>query len=164
MQHLQALQNKITTKEELLKILSARRMYGHKIVFTNGCFDILHPGHIRYLSAARDKGDFLIIGLNSDDSVSRLKGPSRPIQKEGIRAELMAALHVVDAIVIFDEDTPLELISFLQPDILVKGGDYTVDTIVGADVVLGHGGQVEVIAFEDGFSTTNLIETIKANG
>ena len=164
MLHLQALQNKITTKEELLKTISARRIYRHKIVFTNGCFDILHPGHIRYLSAARDLGDFLVIGLNSDDSVSRLKGPSRPIQKQGIRAELMAALHVVDAVVIFDEDTPLELISFLKPDVLVKGGDYTIETIVGADVVQKNGGQVEVIPFEDGYSTTNLIETIKANG
>lgn len=164
MQHLQALQNKITTKEELLKIMSAKRIYGHKIVFTNGCFDILHPGHIRYLSAARDMGDFLVIGLNSDDSVSRLKGPARPIQKQDVRAELMAALHIVDAIVIFDEDTPLELISFLKPDVLVKGGDYTINTIVGADVVQNNGGRVEVIPFEDGYSTTTLIETIKANG
>ena len=164
MQHLQALQNKITTKEELLKIMSAKRIYGHKIVFTNGCFDILHPGHIRYLSAARDMGDFLAIGLNSDDSVSRLKGSTRPIQKQDVRAELMAALHIVDAIVIFDEDTPLELISFLKPDVLVKGGDYTINTIVGADIVQHNGGRVEVIPFEDGYSTTNLLETIKANG
>ncbi len=164
MPHLQALQHKITTKEELLKTITARRIYGHKIVFTNGCFDILHPGHIRYLSAAKDQGDFLVIGLNSDDSVSRLKGPNRPIQQEDVRAELMAALHVVDAVVIFNEDTPLELISYLKPDVLVKGGDYTIETIVGADVVQQNGGKVEVIPFEEGFSTTNLIETIKANG
>ena len=161
MQHLQTLQNKIFTKETLAKTIAAQRMYGRKIVFTNGCFDLLHPGHIRYLSAARDLGDFLVIGLNSDDSVSRLKGPKRPIQKENVRAELMAALHVVDAIVLFNEDTPLELISYLKPDILVKGGDYTINTIVGADVVMQNGGRVEVIPFEDGFSTTNLIDTIK---
>ena len=161
MPHLQILQNKICAKETLARTIAAQRMYGHKIVFTNGCFDLLHPGHIRYLSAARDLGDFLVIGLNSDDSVSRLKGPNRPIQDETVRAELLAALHAVDAIVVFNEDTPLELISFLKPDILVKGGDYSIDTIVGADVVLKNGGKVEVIAFEDGYSTTNLIEKIK---
>ncbi len=161
MQHLQVLQNKITTPETLSKIIAAKRLYGQKIVFTNGCFDLLHPGHIRYLAAARDLGNFLIIGLNSDASVQRLKGPNRPIQNENVRAELMAALHIVDAIVIFNEDTPLELISYLKPDVLVKGGDYTVKTIVGADVVLEHGGRVEVIPFETGFSTTNLIQKIK---
>ena len=161
MQHQQVLKNKITTREKLAQVIAAKRLYGHKIVFTNGCFDLLHPGHIRYLAAARDKGNFLVIGLNSDASVQRLKGPTRPIQNEAVRAELMAALHIVDAIVIFDEDTPLELISILKPDILVKGGDYSIATIVGADVVLQNGGRVEVIPFEDGFSTTNLIEKIK---
>ena len=161
MQHQQVLQNKITTREKLAQIISAKRLYGHKIVFTNGCFDLLHPGHIRYLAAARDLGNFLVIGLNSDASVQRLKGPNRPIQSEEIRAELMAALHIVDAIVIFEEDTPLELISILKPDVLVKGGDYSIATIVGADVVLNNGGRVEVIPFEEGFSTTNLIEKIK---
>lgn len=161
MQHQQVLQNKIITREKLAQVIAAKRLYGHKIVFTNGCFDLLHPGHIRYLAAARDLGNFLVIGLNSDASVQRLKGPSRPIQNEQIRAELMAALHIVDAVVIFDEDTPLELISTLKPDVLVKGGDYSIATIVGADVVLSNGGRVEVIPFEDGFSTTNLINKIK---
>jgi rfaE bifunctional protein nucleotidyltransferase chain/domain len=125
MQHLEALNSKITSKEKLAKLIAAKRIYRHKIVFTNGCFDLLHPGHLRYLAQARDLGDFLIIGLNSDDSVSRLKGPNRPIQEEAVRAELLAALHVVDAVVVFNEDTPFELISYLKPDILVKGGDYT---------------------------------------
>jgi D-beta-D-heptose 7-phosphate kinase/D-beta-D-heptose 1-phosphate adenosyltransferase len=161
MQHQAALQNKITSKEVLSKTLAAKRLYGHKIVFTNGCFDLLHPGHLRYLAQARDLGNYLVIGLNSDDSVSRLKGPKRPIQKESIRAEMLAALHVVDAVVVFDEDTPLELISYLKPDILVKGGDYTPETVVGADVVTQYGGRVEIIQFEEGFSTTDLIAQIK---
>lgn len=161
MQHLEALNSKITSKEKLAKTIAAKRIYRHKIVFTNGCFDLLHPGHLRYLAQARDLGDFLIIGLNSDDSVSRLKGPNRPIQKEAVRAEMLAALHVVDAVVVFDEDTPFELINYLKPDILVKGGDYTPDTVVGADVVTANGGQVEIISFEEGYSTTDLIEKIK---
>ena len=161
MQHLQALEAKITTPENLARTLAAKHLYGHEIVFTNGCFDLLHPGHIRYLAQARDLGDFLIIGLNSDDSVSRLKGPERPIQPETVRAEMLAALHVVDAVVIFNEDTPLELITALKPDILVKGGDYTPETVVGADVVTAHGGRVEIIKFETGYSTTDLISKIR---
>lgn len=161
MQHLQALEAKITTRENLARTLAAKHLYGHEIVFTNGCFDLLHPGHIRYLAQARDLGDFLIIGLNSDDSVSRLKGPERPIQNEIVRGEMLAALHVVDAVVVFDEDTPLELITALKPDILVKGGDYTPETVVGADVVTEYGGRVEIIKFETGYSTTDLISKIR---
>lgn len=161
MQHLEALNHKITTKEKLSKTIAAKRIYGNKFVFTNGCFDLLHPGHLRYLAQARDLGDFLIIGLNSDDSVRRLKGPNRPIQNEAIRAELLAALHVVDAVVVFNEDTPFELISYLKPDVLVKGGDYTPDTVVGADVATANGGQVKIIPFEAGYSTTDLIAKIK---
>lgn len=136
-------------------------MHGHEVVFTNGCFDLLHPGHIRYLAHARDLGNFLVIGLNSDASVRRLKGPERPIQPERVRAEMLAALHMVDAVVLFNEDTPLELISALKPDILVKGGDYTPETVVGADVVTEYGGRVEIIPFENGYSTTDLIAKIR---
>ncbi len=161
MQHLSALKAKLTTREKLAKTIAAKHLYGHEIVFTNGCFDLLHPGHIRYLAQARDLGDFLVIGLNSDASVRRLKGPERPIQSEHVRGEMLAAMHVVDAIVLFDEDTPLELITALKPDILVKGGDYTPNTVVGADVVEAHGGRVAIIPFEAGFSTTDLIAKIR---
>jgi D-beta-D-heptose 7-phosphate kinase/D-beta-D-heptose 1-phosphate adenosyltransferase len=161
MQHQTALQNKITSKESLGKTIAAKRLYGHQIVFTNGCFDLLHPGHLRYLAQARDLGNFLIVGLNSDASVKQLKGPKRPIQNEKIRAEFLAALHIVDAVVIFEEDTPIELIKHLKPDILVKGGDYTPETVVGADIILSNGGRVEIIPFEEGFSTTDLITQIK---
>lgn len=130
------------------------------IVFTNGCFDIIHSGHINYLSRARDLGDKLIIGLNSDDSVRRLKGPSRPINNAKDRAYLLAAFAFVDAIVIFDEDTPFELISIIKPSILVKGGDYTKETIVGADLVENSGGKVVVLPFLPGYSSTNIIEKI----
>ncbi len=155
------LSQKITDKETLARLLAAKKLTGNKIVFTNGCFDLLHPGHIRYLADARSLGDFLVVGLNSDDSVSRLKGENRPIQKEAVRAELLGALHSVDAVVVFNEDTPFDLISHLKPDILVKGGDYTPDTVVGADVVTANGGQVKIIPFEAGFSTTELISKIK---
>lgn len=155
------LSNKITDRESLGRKLAAKKLTGNKIVFTNGCFDLLHPGHIRYLADARSLGDFLVVGLNSDDSVSRLKGAGRPIQSEAVRAEMLAALHAVDAVVVFDEDTPLELITHLKPDILVKGGDYTPATVVGADVVTQNGGRVAIIPFETGFSTTDLIAKIK---
>lgn len=161
MSYKQIILQKIKDKNALKRVLQAKKITGTKVVFTNGCFDLLHPGHIRYLAAARDKGDFLVIGLNSDGSVKRLKGESRPIQNEMVRAELLAALQVVDAVVIFEEDTPLELIKTLQPDVLVKGGDYTIETIVGAKEVMQNGGSVAVIAFEEGYSTTNLIEKIK---
>lgn len=161
MNYQNVIKDKIIDRTALARTLKAKKLTGQKIVFTNGCFDLLHPGHIRYLAAALDLGDFLVIGLNSDASVSRLKGPHRPMQNQIIRAELMAALHVVGAVVIFDEDTPIELLKVLEPDVLVKGGDYTIETIVGADLILERGGRVEVIPFEDGFSTTNLIEKIK---
>lgn len=156
-----SLSPKIKHSEDLLRVLAAKRITGKKIVFTNGCFDLLHPGHIRYLTHARSLGDFLVIGLNSDDSVKRLKGENRPIQHEAVRAEMLAALHVVDAVVVFNEDTPLNLIKAVAPDILVKGGDYTPETIVGANEVKEKGGEVVVIPFEDGFSTTDLIAKIK---
>lgn len=154
-------QSKIVTKEALQRKVNAWRLTGNKIVFTNGCFDILHPGHVDYLSKAADFGTKLVIGLNTDSSVKRLKGNSRPLNEEQARAQLLASLFFVDAVVLFDEDTPFELISFLKPDILVKGSDYTIDTIVGADIVLVNGGKVETIAFLEGYSTTGLIERIK---
>jgi D-beta-D-heptose 7-phosphate kinase/D-beta-D-heptose 1-phosphate adenosyltransferase len=127
------------------------------VVFTNGCFDILHIGHIRLLEEARRKGDRLIVGLNSDESVRRLKGPLRPIIAEGERARVLAALSAVDAVVVFDESTPLQLIEAIHPDVLVKGGDYTEDTVVGAREVRAWGGRVELIPLAGDISTTRLI-------
>ncbi|MDQ6992485.1 MAG: D-glycero-beta-D-manno-heptose 1-phosphate adenylyltransferase [Mariprofundus sp.] len=135
---------------------------GRCIVFTNGCFDLLHPGHIDYLQRARALGDKLIVGLNSDDSIRALKGASRPINALADRTIMLAALRSVDLVIPFSEETPLELITAIQPDILVKGGDYQVDTIVGADLVRSHGGQVIIIPFVDGHSSTQLIARIKA--
>lgn len=129
-----------------------------KIVFTNGCFDLLHVGHVRYLKEARSLGDFLIVGLNSDTSVKRLKGPERPIQNENDRAEILSSLACVDAVVIFTEDTPENLIKVVKPDILVKGGDWKIDQIVGAPFVQSYGGQVFSLQFIEGKSTTRLIE------
>jgi len=132
-----------------------------KIVFTNGCFDILHVGHIRYLSEARSLGDILVVGINSDDSVRNLKGPSRPINSLSDRALLLSELVCVDYVVSFKEQTPLKLIKMIMPDILVKGGDYTLDTIVGSSEVIDAGGKVELLKFHDGYSSTNYIDKIK---
>lgn len=132
-----------------------------KIVFTNGCFDLLHVGHVRYLQEARAQGNLLVVGVNSDASVKRLKGPSRPIQIENDRAEILAALACVDFVVIFDEDTPAQLIETVRPDVLVKGGDWRPDQIVGGPFVLSYGGQVKSLQFVDGKSTTKLIEKSK---
>jgi rfaE bifunctional protein nucleotidyltransferase chain/domain len=135
---------------------------GQKVVFTNGCFDLLHPGHVRYLEEARSLGDALIVGVNLDASVQRLgKNPPRPINPEGDRAALVAALACVDRVVLFGEDTPLELITALQPDILVKGGDYRLEEIVGRDVVRARGGEVKVIPLVPGYSTTALLARIR---
>ena len=134
-----------------------------KIVFTNGCFDIIHRGHVDYLREAHQLGDYLVVGLNSDASVIRLKGQPRPYQSEIDRAEILDELQSVDMVVIFNEDTPLELICELKPNIIVKGGDYTVETIVGAKEVLGWGGEVKIIPFKEGYGTSKLIEKIIAN-
>lgn len=134
---------------------------GLKVVFTNGCFDILHLGHVDYLEKARNLGNRLVVGLNTDDSVSRFKGPSRPLQDERSRARVLAALGFVDLVVLFDEDTPKNLISELIPNILVKGSDYLAENIVGADVVQQNGGVVKTIDFVPGYSTTRIIEKIK---
>lgn len=149
-------QTKIYSQQTLANQISLWKKNGDQIVFTNGCFDILHAGHIRYLEAAAALGDRLIIGVNDDESVRRLKGETRPINILDSRLYLLASLTCVDAVAPFSEDTPLDIISLLRPDILAKGGDYTAETIVGASEVLGWGGKVEVIPFVEGFSTTKL--------
>nr|WP_320133259.1 D-glycero-beta-D-manno-heptose 1-phosphate adenylyltransferase [uncultured Holophaga sp.] len=130
------------------------------LCFTNGCFDLLHPGHVQYLEDVRALGDFLVVGLNSDASVTRLKGPSRPLQSEEARARILLGLRSVDAVVRFDEDTPLELITAIQPDILAKGGDYTPDTVVGREVVEARGGRCVIIPFIPGHSSTTIVQRI----
>lgn len=149
------------SNERLAKQVVSWQIHNEKVVFTNGCFDILHLGHIDYLAKAADLGDRLIIGVNTDSSVSSIKGPSRPIIDEVTRATKLAALLFVDAVILFGEDTPLTLIDAVKPDVLVKGGDYTIDTIVGADAVLSRGGKVDIIPFLPGHSTTAIIDKIK---
>ena len=148
---------RVLSLEEAVALVREVRASGAIIVFTNGVFDLLHPGHVRYLSAARKEGDALIVGVNSDRSVRSNKGPDRPVTPETERAELIAGLAVVDASVIFDEDTPHDIISALQPDVLVKGADWAADAIVGRDVVEARGGRVVRIGVEQGHSTTKLI-------
>ena len=150
------------TRAEAIAFVETERRAGRRVVFTNGVFDILHPGHIRYLRQARDLGDVLIVGLNGDGSVRRNKGPDRPINSEDERAEILAALEPVDAVVIFDEDTPDDIIRAVQPDVLVKGADWAEDAIVGRDTVEARGGRVVRIAVEKGFSTSDIIAKIKA--
>ncbi|OIO36366.1 MAG: hypothetical protein AUJ74_02685 [Candidatus Omnitrophica bacterium CG1_02_44_16] len=150
---------KITTLKHLIKALSNQRKR-KKVVFTNGCFDILHYGHVKYLKSARSNGDILVIGLNSDASVKRLKGAKRPINTQTERAEVLAGLESVDYIVIFNEDTPYKLINSLKPDILVKGGDWRKEKIVGADIVLANGGKVLSLPYVKHRSTTNTIKKI----
>ncbi len=153
--------NKIQTWEEARRQCEQWRKAGEEVVFTNGCFDILHLGHVDYLEKARALGTKLIVGLNSDPSVTKLKGPSRPVNPEYARARLLAALSFVDAVVVFGEETPLELITFLLPSVLVKGSDYSVENIVGAEVVRQHGGTVKTIDLVEGYSTTKIIEKVK---
>ena len=160
MKHLEKIYDKILDEISLEKKLNLWREEGKSIVFSNGCFDILHRGHVEYLSKAADLGDILIIGLNTDDSVRRLKGPSRPVNDEKARAILLAALEFVDAIMFFEEDTPYNLIKRVQPDVLVKGKDYKAEDIVGYDIVTAKGGKVETIELVDGFSTTSILERI----
>jgi rfaE bifunctional protein nucleotidyltransferase chain/domain len=137
-----------------------RNSVAGKVVFSNGVFDLLHPGHVDILTASRGCGDFLIVGLNSDDSVRRLKGPERPVRSESERAYVLAALEAVDAVVIFEQDTPLELVLALRPDVIAKGGDYAENTIVGAKEVQSWGGEVRVIPLTPGQSTTSIIEKL----
>lgn len=155
-------QSKIHDRTILARLLTAERERGKKIVFTNGCFDLLHVGHVKYLQQARRLGDLLVLGLNTDASIRRLKGPRRPLIDEEERAHILAALDCIDYVVLFDEATPYELIELLRPDILVKGGDYTLEGVVGRDLVEGWGGRVELINFVGGKSTTNIIEKVLA--
>lgn len=155
------IQSKIYTLPELQKQVSGLKFLNKTIVFTNGVFDILHQGHIHSLSQAAGEADYLIIGVNADASVKRLKGNSRPVNNQASRALLLASLLIVDAVIIFEEDTPLQLISTLLPDVLVKGGDYTFEQIVGAREVTLNGGRVVINAIEEGFSTTGILEKIR---
>ncbi|MBT1070651.1 bifunctional D-glycero-beta-D-manno-heptose-7-phosphate kinase/D-glycero-beta-D-manno-heptose 1-phosphate adenylyltransferase HldE [Pelotalea chapellei] len=152
--------SKIKNRDVLTATIATEKARGKRIVFTNGCFDLLHAGHVKYLQKARNLGDLLVLGLNSDASVRRLKGENRPLIGEEERAHILAALNCIDYVVIFDEDTPLELITALRPDILVKGGDYTPEGVVGKEVVEAYGGRVELVSFVDGKSTTNIIERV----
>jgi rfaE bifunctional protein nucleotidyltransferase chain/domain len=161
MSHYRKIKSKILTNDTLDALISAWKTAGERIVFTNGCFDIIHQGHIDYLSKAADKGTKLIIGVNTDQSVSRLKGPSRPIQDEYSRLMILAAMEFVDAVILFDEETPLNLINRVIPDVLVKGSDYKAEDIVGYDTVMQNGGSVETIDFLPGFSTSAIEQRIK---
>lgn len=161
MNALQKIKNKIKTLEELIDIIDEHRSEGHRVVFTNGCFDILHHGHVEYLAKASELGDYLVVGLNTDSSVRRLKGDDRPINDAFSRAFLLAALQFVDAVVYFDEDTPYELIKRVQPDVLVKGSDYSLESIVGYDIVVARGGEVATIDLVEGFSTTSILSKLR---
>lgn len=161
MKELEKIYHKIKNREEAKSLVEEWNANGEKIVFTNGCFDIVHRGHIDYLSRAKDLGTKLVLGLNTDASVQRLKGPQRPVVDEQSRAILLASMQFIDLVVYFDEDTPYELIKSLQPDVLVKGSDYQASDIVGYDVVIAKGGSVETIDFVEGFSTSSIVEKIK---
>jgi D-glycero-beta-D-manno-heptose 1-phosphate adenylyltransferase len=154
---------KVVSRDRLLSILSGERAKGRRIVFTNGCFDLMHIGHTRYLQAAKALGDILVVGVNSDASVRTLdKAPDRPIVPEAQRAEVIAALGCVDYVVIFNEPDPLQLITAIQPDVLVKGGDWAIDRIVGRDIVEARGGVVKTFPLVPGFSTTSLLQRIRS--
>ena len=153
--------NKIKSRQAIKSLAAKLRKKGKKVVFTNGCFDLLHVGHVRYLRRAREAGDFLVVGLNSDSSVRRIKGPGRPILPGRERAELLSALEFVDAVVIFSEPTPIRLIELIRPDVLVKGADWTADQIVGGDLVRLSGGQVRRIPLEKGKSSSAIIKKIQ---
>ncbi|MFN0215020.1 MAG: D-glycero-beta-D-manno-heptose 1-phosphate adenylyltransferase [Saprospiraceae bacterium] len=154
------IQQKIQTFSAIANTTSRWRAGGQRIAFTNGCFDLLHYGHLHYLAQARDLADRLVVGLNSAASVRRLKGPHRPINDELTRTYLLSALQMVDAVVVFEDDTPLELIKIVRPDFLVKGGDWKPEQIVGSDLVLARGGQVLSLPFVEGYSTTNIEQKI----
>lgn len=154
-------ENPVISREEAVVWREQLRAAGKQLVFTNGCFDLLHRGHVEYLAAARALGDALLVGVNADPSVRRLKGPGRPLVAADDRAHVLAALAVVDRVVIFPEETPAALIAALVPDILAKGGDYTLETVVGRATVEGAGGRVVLIPFQTGYSTTNLLARLR---
>lgn len=160
MKNIDIIKSKIFTLENLEPDIARWKFFNKTIVFTNGCFDIIHPGHIDYLSKAADQGDVLIIGLNSDDSVRKIKGENRPVLNENARSLILASLHFVDAVVIFDEETPYNLIQNIKPDILVKGSDYEIDDIIGADIVTKSGGQVKTIDLLPGYSSSEIMKKI----
>lgn len=153
--------DKIKTQAEMSEIRQKLKKHGKRLVFTNGCFDIIHKGHVMYLEAARELGDALVVGLNSDASVKRLKGESRPVNSELDRAIVLSAMESVSYVVIFGEDTPWELINELTPDVLVKGGDWSIEEIVGSDVVLSAGGEVKSLNYYAGYSTTGIIDKME---
>ncbi|MDJ1506204.1 D-glycero-beta-D-manno-heptose 1-phosphate adenylyltransferase [Xanthocytophaga agilis] len=157
-------EEKIQSLDKALLTIAQWKAEGKSIAFTNGCFDIVHIGHVDYLEKARSQGDKLVLGLNTDASVQRLKGETRPIVNETGRSRVIAALGFVDLVVLFDEDTPKSLIEAIKPDILIKGDDYTVETIVGADFVIANGGTVKTIPLVKGFSTSSIVEKIRKSG
>lgn len=161
MKSLELAASKIYSWDQIARQCFVWRFKDKKIVFTNGCFDILHLGHIEYLSKSRDLGDVLILGLNSDFSVRKIKGQNRPVNDEHARATILASFAFVHAIVLFDQETPYDLINLIKPDILVKGKDYSINQIVGSDLVLAAGGKVETIELTEGYSTTGMIRKIK---
>lgn len=161
MRKFERLTNKIVSQDQLSALAESWRLQHQKIVFTNGCFDLLHLGHIDYLAKAADHGDKLIIAVNSDKSTTALKGPNRPITDEKSRASILAALFFVDAVVLFDESTPLKLIERVKPDVLIKGADYTLDQIVGAKEVISYGGEVKTLEYLPGYSTSGIEKKIK---
>lgn len=161
MKKIKSLENKILSLTEVRKTAAQWKTEGKKIVFTNGCFDILHYGHLDYLAGSSELGDRLVIGLNTDASVQKLKGPDRPVNNEMTRAMVLACMEFVDAIVLFDEPTPLTLIEAVNPDVLVKGGDYEARAVVGYDFVTQNGGEVRILPFVDGYSTTAVIKKIR---
>jgi D-glycero-beta-D-manno-heptose 1-phosphate adenylyltransferase len=161
MKYVQSIENKIFELQKLQSQIQSWRVLGKTIAFTNGCFDILHTGHIFSLSQAAKEADYLIVAVNSDDSVKRLgKDVNRPINNEKSRMQILASLTIVDAVILFNEDTPFELITTLMPDVIVKGGDYTIEQIVGAKEVIANGGRVVINEIVEGFSTTNIIKKI----
>jgi rfaE bifunctional protein nucleotidyltransferase chain/domain len=162
MGNLELLRRKIYNQESLQRALDLWRIQKKKIVFTNGCFDLLHLGHIDYLAKAADFGNVLIVGLNTDNSVRKLKGFGRPIMDEFSRSMVLASLYFVDAVIFFDEETPYELIKKIQPDVLVKGGDYKIEDIIGYDIVINIGGEVKTIDFVDGYSTSMIEKKIRS--
>lgn len=155
------MQNKVIDLKEIEALSKKWKEEGKKIVFTNGCFDLLHAGHVAYLSEAASFGDKLVIGLNSDSSVKKLKGESRPVNDDKTRSSLLASMYFIDAVVFFEEETPLNLITHILPDVLVKGGDYNIDAIVGAKEVFDNGGDVKALSFLPGYSSSSIIEKIK---
>jgi len=164
MRSIQVIPTKIYNLHDLQQELKRWRLKNKKVVFTNGVFDILHEGHIASLSEAASYGHVLIVGLNADASVKRIKGDERPINKENSRALVLASLVMTDAIILFEEDTPFDLITAIMPDVLVKGGDYTIDQIVGAKEVMANGGEVKIVPIVEGFSTTGIIERMRNGG